>query len=115
MSAPKHTPGTWMPHHSKGRLYVETHHDDVICMVARGIGTPEDKANASLIAAAPDLLEKCKKIVSWLDKLADQSEESAKDRRFVSLSDAHQADAKNYRATADDIRAVIAKATGGEA
>jgi vacuolar-type H+-ATPase subunit E/Vma4 len=73
------------------------------------------EADARLIAAAPDLLEKCEKIVRWLDKLAARSEESTKDRRFVSPSEAHQADAKNYRATADDIRAVIAKATGGEA
>ena len=56
MSA-KHTPGPWMPHHDKGRLYVETHRDDVICMVAKGLGTQEDQANANLIAAAPELLE----------------------------------------------------------
>lgn len=56
MSA-KHTPGPWMPHHDKGRLYVETHRDDVICMVAKGLGTQEDQANANLIAAAPELLK----------------------------------------------------------
>ena len=45
-----------MPHHDKGRLYVETHRDNVICMVAKGLGTQEDQANANLIAAAPELL-----------------------------------------------------------
>ncbi len=67
MSAPQHTPGPWMPHHDKGRLYVETHRDDVICMVARGLGTPEDQANARLIAAAPEMLAALNEIAAWGD------------------------------------------------
>ena len=76
--------------------------------------TKEQKANAELIAAAPDLLEKCEKIVAWLDRLADKSSELAKDTRFVTLAEANAADAKNYRKTADDIRIVIKKARGAK-
>ena len=64
MPVTKHTPGPWMPHHDKGRLYVETHRDDVICMVAKGLGTQEDQANANLIAAAPELLEALQEMVA---------------------------------------------------
>ena len=92
MSAPQHTPGPWMPHHDKGRLYVETHRDDVICMVARGLGTPEDQANARLIASAPDLLEALRNLADLYDT----------DEGCRSLPE--------YIAA----RAAIAKATGGE-
>ena len=57
----------------------------------------EQDANARLIAAAPELLEKCEKIVAWLDRLANQ---------------ANEADAKNYRKTAEDVRKTIHKAEG---
>lgn len=114
MSAPKHTPGPWP---------IEREYSTIIKSI--GPCCPDQYAgsawldvteeDARLIAIAPKLLEKCKKIVCWLDKLAARSEEAAKDRRFITLSEAHQADAKNYRATADDIRAVISKATGSAA
>lgn len=50
------------------------------------------------------------KIVEWLDRLADKSEESAKDKRFLSLAQAHAADAKNYRATAKPAKEILRKA-----
>lgn len=70
--------------------------------------------DARLIAAAPELLAKCEKVVSWLDRMSESSErEAAKHtEQFPSLSEAFAAEAKNYRATAKDIRSVIAKATG---
>lgn len=72
---------------------------------------PRYKENAAVLSAAPELLAKCEKIVAWLDRNAAVSEqESEKENRFLSLKDARLADAKNYRATADDIRTVIAKA-----
>jgi hypothetical protein len=40
--------------------------------------------------------------------------ERAKDKRFITLSEANEADAKNYRKTADNIRAALAKATATE-
>jgi len=68
------------------------------------------ESNARLIAVAPLLLAKCEKIVAWLDRNAAKEEQAAaKEHQFISLKDARLADAKNYRATAADIRAVIAK------
>ncbi|HET7624396.1 MAG TPA: hypothetical protein VFM25_03955 [Verrucomicrobiae bacterium] len=60
----KHTPGPWTirtdyPYHNivsnDGRLIAET---------MLGSQTDEDKANARLIAAAPDLLASCKALVA---------------------------------------------------
>lgn len=49
-----------------------------------------------------------RKVILWLERLAERSEREAKDRRFVSLANAHAADAKNYRATAADLRRALA-------
>ncbi len=62
--------------------------------------------------AAPDhseLVEAATRIVKWLDRLAAAAEERAKDTRFITLSEANAADAKNYRATAADLRAALKK------
>lgn len=53
------------------------------------------------------LRAKLEKVAAWLDRLAEDSERRAKDTRFESLSKASAADAKNYRATAADIRSVL--------
>lgn len=49
------------------------------------------------------------KTIAWLDRLATQSDAQAKNNRgrFDSLADACAADAKNYRATAADLRSVV--------
>ncbi len=75
------------------------------------------EANAHLIAAAPELLAKCHKIVEWLTKLADRSDQLATETsgRFDAYADANRADAKNYRAVITDINTVIAKAEGRNA
>jgi hypothetical protein len=57
-----------------------------------------------------ELLQKCEKVANWLSRLASAAEERAKDTRFIALSEANAADAKNYRATEKDIRDSIAKA-----
>lgn len=114
MSAPKHTPGPWQIDYGYNRI-IKSIGPCFPDEYAGSTWLEVTEADARLIAIAPELLEKCKKIVCWLDKLAARSEEAAKDRRFITLSEANQADAKNYRATADDIRAVISKATGSAA
>jgi hypothetical protein len=118
MSESKHTPGPWTVtlggprgsfHISEAKSHDEAEHSD------DGVdGYTVSSANARLIAAAPDLLQKLQKVVAWLDRLATRAEKDAKDTRFVSLSEANAADAKNYRATIADISAAIAKATGSE-
>lgn len=72
----------------------------------------EQAANARLIAAAPEMYAKLEKILEWIERLAERSEEMAKTERFPTLKDAEVADAKNHRATAADIRKVLAKAQG---
>lgn len=63
-----------------------------------------------LKALNAELVAKCEKVITWLDRLAATAEQAAKDDRFPSLQEARLADAKNYRAVANDIRAVVAKA-----
>ena len=65
--------------------------------------TTEDELraeNAKLRAA-------CEKIVAWLDRLASKAESSAKTCSYTSLKEAYVADAKNYRATAADVRKAV--------
>lgn len=47
------------------------------------------------------------KVILWLERLAASSEQQAKDTRFVTLAEANAADAKNYRATADNLRQAL--------
>jgi hypothetical protein len=68
------------------------------------------EADAHLIAAAPELLEEGKKLVAWLIHLAEKSEIESQDTRFITLAEAHRADAKNFRATAKGMQAAITKA-----
>lgn len=89
---------------------VHEHMADAPDMIYQTLDRDVVLANARLIAAAPDMLEKLKKVHQWLLRLESQSLQQAKDGRFQSLSEACAADAKNYRKTADDIEAVIAKA-----
>lgn len=56
------------------------------------------------------LLKKCQNVAAWLDRLSAHAAELATDTRFPALAAANKADALNYKATADDIRAAIAKA-----
>ena len=69
----KHTPGPWI-------LHPTAHHPAVrsigtpdtgprrICTVGTMNGNPVDKANARLIAAAPELLEALQNIIESVDK-----------------------------------------------
>jgi hypothetical protein len=50
---------------------------------------------------------KLEKVAAYCDRLAERAEANAKDSRFISLAKANEADAKNWRATAMDIRTAI--------
>lgn len=86
---------------------------DICSIDAKGI-TEEQRANAHLIAAAPELYAKLEKFRNWMTRLADQNHEMAKSYRgrFDHLADACAGDAKNYNATASDIDSLLAKARG---
>ena len=75
----------------------------------------EADANATLIAAAPAMFAKLHRIATWLEANAKRNEDAAKICRFESLNEAYRADAKNYRATAKDIRVTLAAAEGKSA
>jgi hypothetical protein len=132
---PTHTPGPW--HISEGasvKAAWETHevvqvatlstthwstdpnYDDVELNLSRNKRmAQESKANGRLIAAAPEMLGKLKKIHQWLIRLAENAErQAATEGQFATLREAHLADAKNFRNTARDLDAVIAKAEGRE-
>ncbi len=111
----KHTPGPWEANNGEGysiwSIYAPSR-----SAIARVIGDgAETDANANLIAAAPELLEKCKKVRSWLLRLAENSEKQAVACGFETLKKAYEHDARNYRSTAADIDSVIAKAEGSGA
>jgi hypothetical protein len=73
----------------------------------------ESKAVRELIAA-------CEKVIAWLDRQAIASENRAKDRRsyasdgshVITLAEADETAARNYRATSADLRKAIRKASG---
>jgi len=64
--------------------------------------------NAALQQQNAALRGKLEKVIAWLNRLAERSEESIKTCRFESLNEAYRADAKNYRATAKDLQAALA-------
>ena len=71
------------------------------------------QANALLISAAPNMYKALKRIIEWLNNQAVRDEEAAnEENQFITLKDAHLADAKNYRAMAKDLSRAINKAEG---
>ena len=70
----------------------------------------EDREVATLAASAPNLLTKLDKVATWLEGLADKCEKAAAESPFITIKEACKADARNYAATAKDIRAAIAQA-----
>lgn len=75
---------------------------------------PEDEsvANAKLIAVAPDMYAKLDKIATWLEGNAKLRRLHAETSgQFKSLADEYLREAKNYEATAKDVRELLAKAT----
>jgi hypothetical protein len=61
----KHTPGPW--HNKEGYRFLNARSDKGVVADIRIVGgviTPEDKANARLIAAAPDMLQALRDIAA---------------------------------------------------
>lgn len=88
----KHTPGPWTLEREKNiRLLVRTAPDRCYAF------HPDDEPNARLIAAAPELLEALKTLVSWLGAFYDRGEQLGNlDMRHIARA-----------------RAALAKAEGG--
>ncbi len=66
----KHTPGPWMIHDMEERVVVTVSKKPSICIAdTAAIGTPLEvnRANARLIAAAPELLEALRETKEWID------------------------------------------------
>ena len=119
MSESKHTPGPWnfravysIDRLPATALLLETSAPDqpmndpcVLAVREDWIGwllrTPKGQANAHLIAAAPDLLAACKESLHFLDVLNDGYSTDQVSPQEVNL--------------AEQLRAAIAKAEGGEA
>ena len=72
----------------------------------------ESLANATLIAAAPDMYEKLLKLKKWLQMLLADAKEHLKTCRFESLNKAYRSDIKNFEATIADIDKALNKAEG---
>lgn len=53
----KHTPGPWQAHHDHGWLVVESQNEDLYIKIEKGSTAKRFMADATLIAAAPNLLE----------------------------------------------------------
>ena len=68
--------------------------------------------NVGPISATLDLLEEGKKLVEWLDRMTARAEKEAKENTFITLREAHAADAKNFRASVKGMRAAVLKAEG---
>ena len=68
--------------------------------------------NVGPISATVDLLEEGKKLVEWLDRMTARAEKEAKENTFITLREAHAADAKNFRASVKGMRAAVLKAEG---
>jgi hypothetical protein len=63
-----HTPGPWTTRESPehwGRIDVIIHSEDTDVATAWRGGTEANRANANLIAAAPDLLEALEEVLGW--------------------------------------------------
>jgi len=101
----KHTPGPWF-YAGRSTLYIDASIDGGMIQEIAAVGpTAADngygetqQANARLIAAAPDLLEKCEMALSYIEAVCFNTPNPKK--------------RKNYADCAGQLRAAIAKATG---
>lgn len=89
-AVPAHTPGPWTYYHTGWLVYAGKLIAD--CGRSGELSPDEMRANANLIAAAPDLLAALKRLLSATEQ---------------NLGDIHDAE--------EQARAAIAKATGGAA
>ena len=95
----KHTPGPWHVQDDHGRRYIETGgNDDTIAEIHRRrrkgsvYSCAEAGANASLIAAAPDLLSAAIKVLNGLNERIDAAVENRTATPvFDGIADLHDA------------------------
>jgi hypothetical protein len=68
----KHTPGPWKVIASGDGSFAIEDHAEVYIIAQRNSWPsriPESQANASLLAAAPELLAACKEVYEWMNRL----------------------------------------------
>lgn len=83
-TASAHTAGKWKVWVTPAdTLYIDNGRRSIAILIEKGITPEENAANASLIAAAPDLLESCKMMAGWIDGLPA----SLKDEHLPQLFD----------------------------
>lgn len=113
----KHTPGPWTVVNSRGILDI-VHEGDLLAQVwsvrpGCDGNLPAD-SNASLMAAAPDLLEALESFVA-LSSYTHSEWDADNDARVGKMLLALSGSLRGYRADIDKIHAAIAKAKGGAA
>lgn len=93
-----HTPGPWLalPTVAPRGWNIEARGCTYTVAIARdGTGAPENEANAHLIAAAPELLAACRKLVEWNGNRAGFAEDLLPaDQQVEWVADAMRAIAK---------------------
>lgn len=126
----QHTPGPWLRTQGSGRFYIKTD-DETSQSLATVFSNKGDfgcisnpdyekaKANARLIAAAPELLEACQTFSEWLRR-EDEGWVSANKDRSTPEGEAAWREwfYENLRIcnlAQDQVKAAIAKATGEQA
>lgn len=106
MKRTAHTPGPWTPTHSHGSeselfdLERSVYAGDVPIAAVAGQapgGPREWSANARLLAAAPDLLDACRAVVAWGERVGALAQCSP-----------------HWPAVVEQAKAAILKAEGGE-
>lgn len=121
MNTPKHTPGPWFTNEAEACIWARSGRRAPVATVftaedptsegspESGVYSPEESANAALIAAAPELLEALRNFIATIDVSGGVAESDCglsapvADPEWCDLGDAyHQA------------RAAIAKAEGRE-
>ena len=115
MNETKHTPGPWTVHDSYGLcVSVDNHLVAELDWNPRDGGPlppyAENRANARLIAAAPDLLAACKAMLTNRITAANFCIARHPDQRFAASTPEYAADCRCEAELADMIEAAIAKA-----
>jgi len=82
----KHTPGPWR---YNGKTDVYNANGATICELYKGYQSiPECRANAHLIAAAPDLLEAMEGLLAWEPRQKDHAERLAWEDALAAIAKA---------------------------
>jgi len=69
------TPGPWFPFFGSTGTVVLNEDDEMVLSVSNAISTHSEKdANASLVAAAPELLEALQAALAWIDTVPQDAQ-----------------------------------------